>query len=160
MSDELIQRLAGGIKEKDHRELLEKEHQLHRAKILKEGGSIFWASVCDSLAKSVANLKVALGTPGGDDLVFAKMHDSISIQKSECPYVRFSLVLKPILGSMEGNASKINPRPAKGKTPPSEKLRFEMVVSLEDRVSVNGEGKDFGSGEELADYILDKLFSV
>src|ERR1017187_7824904 len=33
MSDELIQRLAGGIKEKDHRELLEKEHQLHRAKI-------------------------------------------------------------------------------------------------------------------------------
>lgn len=89
---DFIQKLAQNIREKDHREMVEKEFQLHHAKVLERGGKNLWEELKRTLNGFINELRDALASPAlADDLRFEQAAQQVTIIKGELPCVRATL---------------------------------------------------------------------
>jgi hypothetical protein len=161
VSHDFISKLAKDIKEKDHEDLIKKEHQLHVAKIIHEKGQALWNQLAAKLKEYVEALRADLGNPVLDaELRFDNdPTGQIKINKQEFPFVNFTMTLNLDGQMISGTWMKANPWPT-GAPMGTRFIKIEFKANQEDHVYMVMDGVDHHDAESLAKAIMEMLFTV
>jgi hypothetical protein len=157
---ELTTRIADNIKAKYQKELIDKEHQLHIAKVLKDRAPLVWKKLVEEMSAMTQRLGADLGATGAVDLKFTNpSSNQMSISKTEMPHVAFILTLKNSPISVEGTLTKADPRLMKDKPGVTAKLLIEFTVNQDDTVTAIFLGEQFHEGTGLAEKMFETVFA-
>jgi hypothetical protein len=157
---DLTRRIANSIRAKYRKELIEKQRQLHTAKVLKDRAPGVWKKLFEVLSAMTRSLAAELGTPGGVDLKFANAGTSqLTITKTEMPYVLLNLHFHDVSFSISGTLAKADPRPTKSAPAVTTPLNIELSVSEDDSITAIFLGEEFPEGAGLAARIFELVFA-
>jgi hypothetical protein len=159
---EWIKKLADNIKEKDHEELLKKEHQLHVAKVINEKGPAFWEEFKTKLQEYVDQMRADLGNQTLiGDLRFSQNGNALNIGKSEFPFVQFNAILNLTSQTISGSYVIVNPRPQSGRGGlPHTQLLVHFKLNHDNQLHAEIGNSQFHHGHELAEHVMKLLFTI
>jgi hypothetical protein len=157
-----IKKLADNIKEKDHEELVKKEHQLHVAKVVNEKGPDFWEEFKTKLQEYVAQMRADLGNPTLiGDLRFSQNGSTLNIGKSEFPFVQFNATLNLTAQTINGSYVIVNPRPQPGRGGlPNTQLLVHFKLNHDNNLYTEIGDSQFHHGHQLAEHVMKLLFTI
>lgn len=159
---EWIKNLADRIKETDHKELLEKEHQLHVAKMVNEKGPQFWSDFKASLKGHVEQMRIDLDNQVlAGDLTFREQQpNTVQVSKSELPFVSFSLTANFQAAALTGFRLTVNPRLPPNTHRQNLPVSGMFRVNHENQLFVEMDEHQFHHGHELAKHLMELLFKI
>jgi len=160
MPHDFIAKLARDIKEKDERYLIERENQMHVARVISEGGYLLWKGLNTKLKQYVDLLRANLGDNPllNGDLRFSSQPNRIVITKREFPYVSFVLTLNLNMHAATASLAKANPR-ADGNNVATT-IKIEFKVGEFDRVYAIMNGVAYDEPDTLAKALMETIFAV